>query len=118
MPGDLKLADVGDAAPIAVKPYPRSFAEQQFINEQVQLLLDKKIIRKSSSPWASQVVLVRKPDNSWRFCVAYMKINAIAKSDPFPMSCMQDLFQTLHGAKWFSTADIRDGFFLYSAPRI
>ncbi|OXA36532.1 Transposon Ty3-G Gag-Pol polyprotein [Folsomia candida] len=73
MPGDLKLADVGDAAPIAVKPYPRSFAEQQFINE--------------------QVVLVRKPDNSWRFCVAYMKINAIAKSDPFPMSCMQDLFQ-------------------------
>lgn len=110
MPAGLKLADVGDAAPI-VKPYPRSFAEQQFIDEQVQLLLDRKIIRPGCSPWAAPVVLVKKPDGSWRFCVAYMKINALAKTDRFPMSSMGDLFQTLHGAKWFSSVDIRDGFF-------
>ncbi|OXA41965.1 Transposon Ty3-G Gag-Pol polyprotein [Folsomia candida] len=116
MPVGVKLADVGDATPIAVKPYPRSFAEQQFIDEQVQILLDKKIIRPSCSPWAAPVVLVKKPDGSWRFCVAYMKINALVKPDRFPMGSMGDLFQTLHGARWFSTVDIRDGFFSIPLP--
>lgn len=111
MPDGVKLVDVGDAQPISCRPYKSGFQEQQFVDEQVQTLLKRGIIQHSNTPWTAPVVLAKKPDGTWRFCVAYVKLNAISKTDNFPMSVVQDIFQTLHNASWFSTADLRDGFY-------
>lgn len=61
--------DTEGADPIRMAPYRKSFTERGELNKLTQKLKAKNIIRDSNSPWASPVVLVRKRDGTWRFCV-------------------------------------------------
>ena len=61
--------DTGTAKPIHQKPYRISPIEQQIIDKEVKSMLDAGVIRESSSPWSSPIVLVKKKDNSIRFCI-------------------------------------------------
>lgn len=60
-----------DSLPIRKKAYPVPVNKQQFIDEEIEKMLSKGIIRPSTSPWASPVVLVPKKDGNTRFCVDY-----------------------------------------------
>ena len=75
----------------------------------LQGMLDQDVIRPSSSPWASPIVLVKKKDGSTRFCVYYRKVNKVNKvtrKDAYPLPRVDDTLDTLAGAKWFSTLDL------------
>jgi hypothetical protein len=48
-------------------------------------MLDNKVIRESSSPWTSPVVLVNKKNGKKRFCVDYRKLNSVTKKDQYPL---------------------------------
>ncbi|GFV03077.1 retrovirus-related Pol polyprotein from transposon 297 [Trichonephila clavipes] len=69
----------GDHAPINQRAYRVSPTERRIIHEEVQKMLDEGIVQPSESPWSSPVVLVRKKDGSWRFCVDYRKLNSVTK---------------------------------------
>ena len=75
---------------------------------QVQQMLSSNVIRPSNSPWASPVVMVRKKDSSLRFCVDLL--NAATIKDAHPLPRIYDLLDALHGAKWFSTLDLKSGY--------
>ena len=45
------------------------------VKEEVQKMLDRGVVRPSSSPWSSSTVLVRKKNGAWRLCVDYRKVN-------------------------------------------
>ena len=77
---------------------------------QVQQMLSSNVIRPSNSPWASPVVMVRKKDSNLRFCVDFRQLNAATVKDAHPLPRIDDLLDALHGAKWFSTLDLKSGY--------
>jgi hypothetical protein len=102
--------NTGEAAPVHSKPYRVSQKERDVIQAQVQEMLEHDILRPSKSRWSSPVVLVKKKDNSYRFCVDYRKLNAVAKRDVYPLPVIDDILSYLGGAKYFSTLDLYSGY--------
>ncbi|KZS03119.1 Uncharacterized protein APZ42_034227 [Daphnia magna] len=62
-------------------PYKSAWKERAIVQKQVDEMLSQSVIERSTSPWASPVVLVKKKDGSWRFCVDYLRLNAISVKD-------------------------------------
>ena len=58
-------------------------------------MLDQDVIKPSSSPWSSQVVLVEKKDDSKCFCVDYRRLNSVTKMDVFPLPRVDDTLDSL-----------------------
>src|SRR5260221_5894826 len=103
--------DTGDARPTrqTLRKFPK--IHQDLIDEQVKLMLRQDLIQPANSEWASNVVLVKKRDDSWRFCVDYRSVNAKTIKDAYPLPRISDCIDTLTGSVWFTTLDMRSGFF-------
>jgi len=74
-------------------------------------MLEYVIIEPAASPWASNVVLVKKKDGSLRFCVDYRKLNSITYKDSYPLPLIDNCLNVLSGASWFSTLDLCSGYY-------
>lgn len=96
-----------DSLPIRKRTYPVPVNKQQFIDEEIEKMLSKGIIRPSTSPWAAPVVLVPKKDGNTRFCVDYRALNGKTPLDGFPMPQIQEILESLYGAPVFSILDLR-----------
>ena len=73
-------------------------------------MLKKDVIKSSTSPWASPIVLVRKKDWSSRFCIDYRKVNAVTQKDAYPLPRVDETLDTLSGSRWFTTLDLISGY--------
>ena len=81
--------------PIRSRPYLPPLTSQTFINKEVQQMLENKLIKESTSPWTSPVVLVRKKNGKLRFCVDYRKLNSITKKDSYPLPRIDEMLDSL-----------------------
>jgi hypothetical protein len=68
-------------------------------------MMDDKIIRPSISSWSSQIVVVRKRDNSIRLCIDFRRVNELTVKDSFPLPRIEDCLDALMGNTWFSYQD-------------
>lgn len=97
-------------APIFIPAYRKSMHEREVIKEHVKEMLDAKIIEPSSSPWSSPVLIIPKSDGSKRFCVDYRKLNSITETEHWPIPRIHDIFDSLAGSEWFTTIDLKSGY--------
>ena len=90
--------------------------ELKELKEQLKDLLDKGFIRPSVSPWGAPVLFVRKKDGSLRMCIDYCQPNKVTIKNKYPLSRIDDLFDQLQGASYFSKIDLCSGYQEFSIP--
>ena len=98
------------ANPRRYAPRRMPFAVREEVARQLKSMQEAHVIQPSSSPWSSPVVMVRKKDGSHRFCVDYRHLNAVTKSDTYPLPRIDDLLDQLGRCKYFSTLDLASGY--------
>lgn len=96
--------------PVQSYPYRKAAKERELISSQVDEMLRNHVIRPSSSPWSSPVVIVRKKDGTPRFCVDYRKLNLITERDVYPLPHIDDIIDRLAGSRFFTTLDLKSGY--------
>ncbi|WMV33257.1 hypothetical protein MTR67_026642 [Solanum verrucosum] len=102
--------------PISIPPYSTTRkqrmapAKLKELKEQLKNLLDKVFIRPSISSWGAPVLFVRKKDGSLRMCINYRQLNKVPVMNTYPLLRIDDLFDQLQGAIYFSKIDLRLGY--------
>jgi len=96
--------DTGDAHTIRQAPRKPPLAAREAEDEILNEMLKTGVIEPSMSSWASPVCLVRKKDNTFRFCIDYRRVSAVSKKDAYPIPDIQDALDN------FATFDLLSGY--------
>ncbi|CAC5369518.1 unnamed protein product [Mytilus coruscus] len=87
--------DTGSNHSIKLRPYRTPLNQRPIVEKAVKEMLEANIIRRSQSPWSAPIVLIKKKDNSIRFCIDYRKINQITKINSTPLAHIDDILALL-----------------------
>ncbi|GKC20764.1 putative reverse transcriptase domain-containing protein, partial [Tanacetum coccineum] len=98
------------AMPVAKSPYRLAPSEMQELSAQLQELQDKGFIQLSHSPRGAPVLFVKNKDGALRMCIDYRELNKLTIKNRYPLPRIDDLFDQLHGACYFSKIDLRSGY--------
>jgi hypothetical protein len=93
-----------------VRPYKYAPTLKNEIEKQVHQMLQDGLIQHSSSPFSSPMLLVKKKDNTYRFCIDYRHLNAIIEKGQYPVPVIDEFLDELNQASWFSSLDLCAGF--------
>ncbi len=107
---DFKINLKPNSDPVWGPVYRMSPAELQEVRKQLDLLLEQGWIRPSESPFGAPILFVRKKDGSLRLCVDYRRLNALTVKNRTPLPRIDELFDQLQGAQYFSKLDLAQGY--------
>jgi hypothetical protein len=111
-PEDHKIDLVPNSKIPTVRSIGRLSEEKlQVLKHSIQEMMEKGFIRPSNSPFGASVLFAKKPDGSLRLCIDYRGLNDITLKDKSPLPHLGELRDRVAGAGFFSTMDLRDGFY-------
>jgi hypothetical protein len=114
VPGSTTLIEhkikVTTSQPIRIKPYAVPFSMTKIIDDEVEKMLELNVIEPSDSPYCSPVVIVKKKDNTFRFCVDFRALNSHSQCDAEPMPLAEEIFAKFANHKFFSRLDLSKGY--------
>jgi hypothetical protein len=102
--------NTGQSRPFRQPLRPQPWAYRPAVDRLIDDMQAQGIIEPCQSEWASNIVLIRKKEGSIRFCVDYRQLNNLTQKDAFPLPRIDTCLDTLSGAAWYSTFDLRSGF--------
>ena len=102
--------DVGDAKPLKRFGRPLTPLEHEAIKRFVDEGIKEGVIEPSESPWSSPLLPVPKKDGTTRICVDYRALNTLTKQNAYPLPRIDECYQNLAGAKYFTCLDLRSGY--------
>lgn len=73
-------------------------------------MLNRGIIRPSTSPWASPIILVKKKDETDRLVVDFGRLKSVTLKDSYPLPRIEDALDAVNGTQYFSYVDLMNGF--------
>ena len=110
LPLDRAIELIPGTEPISIPPYRMVPTELKELKAQLEELLSKGFIRPSTSPWGAPVLFVKKKDGSLRLCIDYRQLNRATIRNQYPLPCIDELFDQLHGSRIYSKTDLRPGY--------
>ncbi|MGL6195104.1 MAG: reverse transcriptase domain-containing protein, partial [Thermoguttaceae bacterium] len=99
-----------DTPQICSKQYRTNLRDKEKIEEQISEMLQHNVIRESSSEYSSPIVLVKKKDNTTRFCIDYRILNRHTIKNRYPIPRLDDTIDSLKHANFFSKIDLKNGY--------
>lgn len=107
--------DVENARPIKKAPYRVPHAQRELLDNTIRDMMEQGIIRPSTSPWSSPLILVKKKTMEgeppqYRPCIDYRGLNLVTKKEVFPLPNIDEIFDQLGGARFFSSLDLCQGY--------
>ena len=102
--------NTGNEPPVHTPPYRSARSQQYVLQQNIDEMLRYNIIRPSSSPYSSPVVLIPKKTGEKRLCIDYRLLNQSTVKDKYPLPRIDVVVDYLHGAKYFSTLDLCSGY--------
>jgi transposase InsO family protein len=102
--------ELTDNVPFKDRPRRIPPALYEEVKQHLREMEDIGVIEESNSPYSSNIVLIRKKDGSLRFCIDYRRLNKITVKDAFALPRIDEILEVMRGASWFSTLDLRSGF--------
>ena len=118
---------MGDSPPVSSRPYTLALKHHRWVQEEIETLERAGVITKSMSPWASPIVVVPKKSQPGeppkkRLCIDFRKINDLQQKvitegkskgclSLIPLPKIDEMYAKLKGAKFFSTIDLRSGYY-------
>lgn len=102
--------DTENHKPIVTKQWPLPHSTKQIMNDQCQEMLNMQVIEPCHSPWRSPSLLVKKNDDSYRYCIDFRNINNITTKDNFPIPRIDIVLESLKGASLFTSLDLKSGY--------
>ena len=109
---EMRITIDKDANPVKDIATRMSPEQHKIVEEHTTLMIKHGIIEDSTSPWGARVVLAKKKDGKWRFCVDYRYLNSVSQKDAYPLPRIDDTLEALGGedAVIFSSLDVASGY--------
>jgi len=108
---DIRLVDY---KPFKARAYRIPAMQTEIVEKHVKEMLAMGVIKTSASPYASPIVLVKKADDSIRFCVDYRKLNSVTVKDSYPMPLIEERIDSIFGSQIFSGLDLTSGYWQFA----
>jgi hypothetical protein len=102
----IHLKPEGKAKPPFRKPYPMHNIANDAIKKWIDEQLAASLIRRSNSPYASPVIVVKKPSGGLRVCVNYRPVNEMTIKSKYPIPLIRETLARLLGKRIFTKLDV------------
>ena len=103
--------DTGTSEPVSQKPYPIVMKHYQWVKDEIEKLLATKIIHTNCSSWSAPIIVVPKGDGRKCLVIDNRALNKVTRKFTWPIPKVEDIFSKLNGATYFTTLDLRAGYY-------